>query len=123
MTAASALALLLLLASPVSAHGPGRPELFGRGTQGVAFHSDPTTYTLPRESRVYLGDVRCDLTELLAASREWSRVLGPGNWAVYDDPDIRPGPIGRMTWEIVEIGDNTIERAEQRWRRAVEACR
>lgn len=65
------------------------------------------------------GDVKagpnCDLTELLAASRAWAGLMSPGSWRKENDG------AWHQTWEFVDFrGD--VKRAEQRWRKAVEAC-
>lgn len=62
----------------------------------------------------------CNPVELLRASREWARIMGPGTWLNVESVT-EPYPI-RMTWSFEEWNGNTMEQAEQRWRRAVEAC-
>lgn len=63
----------------------------------------------------------CDVAELIAASREWKRIMGPTAGAWIPDHPTWPSPV-RMTWTFVEYGGTTLQQAEQRWRRAVEAC-
>ena len=91
---------LALLPTVAGAHGPGRPDLF-------------TTTAV---------SIKCDMRELLDASRQWARIMGPGQWVSTDIPGVTPGPVRHMRWDFSEVGTNTMERAEQRWRQAVEAC-